>query len=116
MVEFLTGKEFCMKYMSSWGMVPLGAAVFLLAALLMISCATPQANSPVINVHKTAQTGNFTGDCMKDDEGVVHCPSIIQKGSITSTYTTTSDIKPKVAADQKTTASPTFKLDVGPLP
>lgn len=94
--------------------------IFLAASMLLIAlfsaCATPQANSPTITVNKINITGNFTGDCMKDDEGEVSCPSIVSEGNVTSTYTTTSDIKPKVLADQDAVVSPTFNTDIAPKP
>ncbi len=79
-------------------------------ASILGGCATPKANSPIINIYKIVFNGNFTGDCVKDDKGRVSCPKIKSTGNMTSTYTTSSDIKPTTSATQTTTASPSFEL------
>ncbi len=95
----------------------IGKTIIIMVGLLFIAgCATPTSTSPIINIYKTVQNGNFAGDCMKDDKGRVSCPKIKQSGAITSNYTTSSDIKPEVSATQETTASPNFDLKVSPAP
>ena len=86
------------------------AGILIFGLLFLASCATPKANSPIINIYKIVFNGNFTGDCVKDDKGRVSCPKIKHRGTITSTYTTSSDIKPTTSATQTTTASPSFEL------
>ena len=99
------------------GYVVLVTGLLLVLSLLFLAgCATPTANSPVINIFKTVQNGIFAGSCMKDDKGRVSCPKIKHDGDITSTYTATADIKPVVSATQKTTANPNFDLKVTPAP
>ena len=90
--------------------------ILALGLLFLGGCATPTANSPVINVNKIVYNGIFVGSCMKDDKGRVSCPKVKHDGAITSTYTTGTDIKPVVKATQKTTASPTFDTKVTPGP
>jgi len=85
-------------------------AALALACFFASGCATPNANSPVINIYKIVNNGIFSGDCLKDDNGEVVCPSVTQNAPIETTYTTTSDIKPKSDSTQTTTASPTLEL------
>ena len=84
--------------------------IIIVGLLFLAGCATPTSTSPIINIYKIVNNGNFTGDCLKDDKGRVSCPKIKHTGPITSTYTTSSDIKPEVSATQSTTASPSFEL------
>ena len=86
------------------------AGILIFGLLFIAGCATPKANSPIINIYKIVFNGNFTGDCVKDDKGRVSCPKIKHNGTITSTYTTSTDIKPTTSATQTTTASPSFEL------
>ena len=93
--------------------VPMGPPLIIgliLSVLVISGCATPKANSPIVNIYKIVNNGNFTGDCLKDDRGRVSCPKIKHNGPITSTYTTSSDVKPTTSATQTTTASPSFEL------
>ena len=85
---------------------------YLIPVLFLASaCATPTSTSPIINIYKIVNNGNFTGDCMRDDKGRVSCPRIKHQGEIKTEYTTSSDIKPEVSATQSTTASPSFELE-----
>ena len=85
-------------------------SILIFGLLFLASCATPTSTSPIINIYKIVNNGNFTGDCMKDDKGRVSCPRIKHQGEIKTEYTTSSDIKPEVSATQSTTASPSFEL------